>query len=355
MRRFLAAIFLLSWPIAAFAQAPSVSRRDGFLMLWQSMRRPALTVREKPFSDVPEGSVGFTEITYAKARGILDDADSAFHPDARLSLPDALTWLFRTRNVAEAQTIQPATLSGFLARYPIANVSSQESASKTLLTSDDLVTLMRSLDTALAEEVHEVSLYGEKFHGKGTAFGETFDMNALTAAHRTYPSNTLVRVTNIENGKSVVVRINDRGPYVTGRDMDLSVAAFTAIADRRLGKIHARFDRLGDASLVRGCGEDAVYQVRLTRLVRLERGVPHTLALGKTLELRANKAFVVRGIGYPDGTFTVQQDWILTDEHFAITPSIPGDYLFRLATLDGHQRDLTMRVVDCAHGEAQGG
>jgi rare lipoprotein A len=69
------------------------------------------------------------------------------------------------------------------------------------------------------------SWYGPNFHGKTTANGETYDQNALTAAHRTLPFNTVVKVTNLDNGKSVRVRINDRGPYVGNRVIDLSFAA----------------------------------------------------------------------------------------------------------------------------------
>ncbi len=69
------------------------------------------------------------------------------------------------------------------------------------------------------------SWYGPKFHGRRTASGEVFDMYQLTAAHRWLPFGTLVRVTNLENGLSVVVRINDRGPFVKGRIIDLSYAA----------------------------------------------------------------------------------------------------------------------------------
>lgn len=68
------------------------------------------------------------------------------------------------------------------------------------------------------------SWYGEDFHGWLTANGETYDMEALTAAHRTLPLGTWVLVTNIENGKQVRVRINDRGPYLYGRVLDLSLA-----------------------------------------------------------------------------------------------------------------------------------
>ncbi len=68
------------------------------------------------------------------------------------------------------------------------------------------------------------SWYGEDFHGWLTANGETYDMEAFTAAHRTLPLGTRVLVTNIENGKQVRVRINDRGPYLYGRVLDLSLA-----------------------------------------------------------------------------------------------------------------------------------
>ncbi len=73
------------------------------------------------------------------------------------------------------------------------------------------------------------SYYGKEFHGRRTANGEKFDMNAMTAAHRTLPFGTVVRITNPANNKSVRVRINDRGPFVAGRDIDLSYAAAKAI------------------------------------------------------------------------------------------------------------------------------
>jgi rare lipoprotein A len=77
------------------------------------------------------------------------------------------------------------------------------------------------------------SWYGDDFHGWVTASGETYDMHALTAAHRTLPLGTIVRVTNVVNGRNVVIRINDRGPYVNGRILDLSYAAA-----KRLDMLH---------------------------------------------------------------------------------------------------------------------
>jgi rare lipoprotein A len=70
-----------------------------------------------------------------------------------------------------------------------------------------------------------VSYYAHDFHGKQTSSGETFDMHALTAAHRTFPFGTKVRVTSLENNKTVIVRVNDRGPFKEGRIMDLSMGA----------------------------------------------------------------------------------------------------------------------------------
>ncbi len=69
------------------------------------------------------------------------------------------------------------------------------------------------------------SFYAEDFHGKLTANGEVYDMYGLTAAHKTIPLNTICRVTNLENNKSLILRINDRGPYIKGRILDCSYGA----------------------------------------------------------------------------------------------------------------------------------
>lgn len=75
----------------------------------------------------------------------------------------------------------------------------------------------------------QASYYGQKFHGRTTANGERFDMNGLTAAHRSLPFGTKVRVTNSRNKQSVIVRINDRGPFIGGRVIDLSRSAASKI------------------------------------------------------------------------------------------------------------------------------
>jgi rare lipoprotein A len=88
----------------------------------------------------------------------------------------------------------------------------------------------------------EASFYED---GQRTANGEQFDPNGFTAAHKTFPFNTKLRVTNLAGGRSVVVRVNDRGPFVPGRCLDLSRAAFAAIASLNSGVANVRYEVLG--------------------------------------------------------------------------------------------------------------
>jgi len=91
------------------------------------------------------------------------------------------------------------------------------------------------------------SWYGRDFHGKLTANGERYDMHALSAAHKTLPLPSLMRVTNLENGRSVVVRVNDRGPFVKRRLIDLSWAAANALGYAERGTASVRVQSLDAA------------------------------------------------------------------------------------------------------------
>jgi rare lipoprotein A len=99
----------------------------------------------------------------------------------------------------------------------------------------------------------EASWYGEKFHGRTTACGEPYDMYAFTAAHKTLPFHTVVRVTDPDSHKSVVVRITDRGPFHGGRVIDLSYAAATDLGLVQKGVQHVEVEIIqwGDGSRVR--------------------------------------------------------------------------------------------------------
>ncbi|THB71830.1 MAG: septal ring lytic transglycosylase RlpA family protein [Desulfobulbaceae bacterium] len=91
------------------------------------------------------------------------------------------------------------------------------------------------------------SWYGRDFHGRSTSNGETYNMYEMTGAHKTLPMNTVLLVTNLENNREVVIRVNDRGPFVRGRIIDLSYTAAKKLGIVRAGTARVRITALGDA------------------------------------------------------------------------------------------------------------
>jgi len=135
------------------------------------------------------------------------------------------------------------------------------------------------------------SWYGEQFHGRQAANGEIFDMSALTAAHRTLPLGSMVRVVNLANGKHVRVRINDRGPYVNGRILDLSYAAaarlgmvsggISVIQLEVIGDHRPDFMRLDDESPATSFSLLRIHQLDTRTLASADR--PSLAALDSTM------------------------------------------------------------------------
>lgn len=402
MKKF-AAIFLLSFllvPAVSFAQREAISRREGFLLIWETIKRPAKEVKNLPYADVQPGNKGWIEISYAEKRGILDE-EATFRPDDPLFLDDALKWLFRTRNVSRWDLMEDRHLPELLQKYPLADIADLEKGKE--VTRAQLENFINKLDSLLKEEVHEISFYAGFFQGKGTAFGETFDKEQLTAAHRTFPHNTLVRVTNPDNGKWVTVRINDRGPYVDGRDMDLSEAAFKAISadgTTSAGVLrNVTFERLGDSHLVRGdkesyaakvvfeeeipdreaiaenkdnqnqpgeselsagketdlstnanaCGPFRTrYQKRITRGVQFRDGVPHLMDVGEKLSLQSDRSFVILSVTYPDGHADNAPVWVDAKNRYMFKMDQTGVYEFIVGTGTGRRRAMKVTVIDCS-------
>ena len=95
------------------------------------------------------------------------------------------------------------------------------------------------------QDVKVVSWYGPAFNGKRTASGEVYDMYAMTAAHKTFPFGTKLKLTNVENARAVEVTVNDRGPFVSGRDIDLSKAAAMKLGIISLGTGRVYMEILG--------------------------------------------------------------------------------------------------------------
>ena len=105
---------------------------------------------------------------------------------------------------------------------------------------------MRTMPASFSQSGN-ASWYGGQFHGRKTANGERYNMNALTAAHRTLPLGSTVKVTNTRNGKSVIVRVNDRGPFHGNRVLDLSKAAATQLGFISQGTAHVKIEPNGGA------------------------------------------------------------------------------------------------------------
>ena len=179
----------------------------------------------------------------------------------------------------------------------------------------------KALPPDAASQLGVASWYGHPFDGRLTANGETYDMKKLTAAHRTFPFGTVVRVENLSNRKTVDVRINDRGPFVQGRIIDLSHAAaqeisMAGIANVRLSVLNMpptrdmelyavqvqSFVQRSDAERMRQQMEDKYGSARLIFrqgdetwriLVGMEPTVERANALAQQIEKEAGPAFVV--------------------------------------------------------------
>jgi rare lipoprotein A len=108
-----------------------------------------------------------------------------------------------------------------------------------------------------------VSWYGAQFHNRKTASGERFDSGAMTMAHPSLPFGTVAKVTNLRNGRSVVVRVNDRGPFVGKRIADLSQAAATEIGMLRKGLAKVRIEVLGDDAPAETVADESASDVSL--------------------------------------------------------------------------------------------
>ncbi|MDQ6968274.1 MAG: septal ring lytic transglycosylase RlpA family protein [Mariprofundaceae bacterium] len=124
------------------------------------------------------------------------------------------------------------------------------------------------------DQTGTASWYGKKFHGRKTANGERYDMHAMSAAHKTLPLPTMVRVTNLDNGRSVVVRVNDRGPFVKNRIIDLSYAAARSLGYDQKGTARVRVQTL-DGNVVSSSPSPAITRVpkaRTSNISNVSRG-----------------------------------------------------------------------------------
>lgn len=132
-------------------------------------------------------------------------------------------------NMLFAQKAKPKTVENII-KDSIAPAKADKVL--TMIKTSDTIMLVTGKLVPFKKDCH-ASYYADKFHGKRTASGAKFNMNGLTAAHKKFAFGTKLKVTNEANGKSVLVTVNDRGPYVKGREIDLSKRAFLQIASNK--------------------------------------------------------------------------------------------------------------------------
>ncbi|HIV49791.1 septal ring lytic transglycosylase RlpA family protein [uncultured Helicobacter sp.] len=150
------------------------------------------------------------------------------------------------------------------------------------------------------------SWYGPDFHAKKTSNGETYNMYAHTAAHKTFPMNTVVKVYNLENGKSTIVRINDRGPFVDGRIIDLSNAAAKDIDMIKIGTAKVRLEVIGFKGVINTESKNEVQN---------DEALQEEFRIGQTPQSVSGGSFALQL-----GAFRKKEGAIITKEQYDVYP-----------------------------------
>lgn len=212
---------------------------------------------EPPFSDTPVNAWYTPYLIPAKEKGIICGYnDNSFKPEQTINLAEALKiYLESYDNIVyphlEDFLYDDTPLDAWFTKY----TAYAKSRDMLTINLDNLARPEQSMTRGnLAEIIYRHKMFGQGFHfgkatfygaavqGHNTASGETFDMNSFTAAHKTLPFGTVVRVTNLASGEYVDVRITDRGPYGAGRVLDLSSGAFKELASLSRGIINVQYE-----------------------------------------------------------------------------------------------------------------
>ncbi|MFA4891417.1 MAG: septal ring lytic transglycosylase RlpA family protein [Candidatus Gracilibacteria bacterium] len=212
---------------------------------------------KRPFQDVPLGAWHSKYIVTALDLGIIHGYDDGtFRPWDTINLAEALTMITQSLEnyiavaTAEEAVFADVALDVWFAEY----FSYAKSREMINITDNNNVHPEQEMTRGYFAEIiyklknfsndfhfGKATFYGAVSHGSGTASGKTFDMYAMTAAHKELPFGTIVEVENLANGKTVQVEITDRGPYGPGRVIDLTSAAFDVISDLHRGIINVQY------------------------------------------------------------------------------------------------------------------
>lgn len=233
-----------------FKPENEVTRAEALKMILASSKKEVSDGSGLTFSDVVESDWFHSYLNTALNLGIISGyADGTFKPNETVNRVEALKMLLQARDIElsegdewyekyldfaiEHALIVPDANGDYL---PSNHVSRGE-------LSEMIYRLYKDAYSG-AVEYGGATWYGGRFIGTGTASGDIYDADQLTAAHKTLPFGTIVKVTNLSNGLSVTVKINDRGPYRDGYVIDLSTSAFEKIANLSTGVLNVRVETL---------------------------------------------------------------------------------------------------------------
>lgn len=260
--------FVAGFSDATFRPDQPVSRAEALTMILriagitcdQTLTAAAKKKLKKPFRDVFKKDWFFQYVSEAKKRGIIKgEKDGArFRPNDPVKLAEALRMLFEAKEIdtKEMNIEIPAGISAdaWYAKdiaygVSLTMLTEQENGAifppEAELDRGELATLLyRFLQTEDNMTFGYASWYGDGLAKTKIPSGHEYKEKNLTAAHKTLPFGTIVRVTNMANGKEIDVVVNDRGPYVTGRIIDLSKTAFRALEDPGIGLILVQIEAL---------------------------------------------------------------------------------------------------------------
>ena len=212
---------------------------------------------EPIFTDIDNNAWYSKYLFIAKSKEIVNGyEDGSFAPNDSIKLTETLKIHMKCLNIEEfpdtsALTFIDVNNEGWYAKYiayaavhEILDISAKnEIFPDQKMTRGNFAEIVYRLRESYenGSKFGKATFYGKAVNGNGTASGETFDMYALTAAHKTLPFGTIVQVTNLSNGKIVEVKINDRGPFGAGRVIDLSETAFAELASLGTGIINVEY------------------------------------------------------------------------------------------------------------------
>lgn len=250
------------YPDGSFKSYKSVNRAEALKMLTIACKLATeetldqQSAIEDPFTDTPLSEWYTPYLLLAKKKGIIEGyEDRSFKPGQDVNLAENLKMYFECfDNIIypemEKYLFNDTPSDSWFTKYttfaasrellninPDNNIYPEQKMSRGYLT--EIIYKLNKF--AKGYHFGKATYYGESFHGRGTASGQTLDIYAYTAAHKTLSFGTIVEVTNIANGKSITVEITDRGPYVSGRSIDLTPIAFEAIAPLSNGIINVQY------------------------------------------------------------------------------------------------------------------